>query len=117
MTIHQNDNGIITIAPEAISSIAGCAATSCFGVKGMTVRTMADGFVKLLKKDAMRRGVKVTEREDGELEIELHIAVEHGVNIAAACHAIIDQVRYHVERMTGVKVKNVEIFVDSINVG
>ncbi|MCX7615156.1 MAG: Asp23/Gls24 family envelope stress response protein [Clostridiales bacterium] len=115
--IIKNDKGMITIAPEAISSIAGCAAMSCFGVKGMTVRSVADGIVKLLKKSAMSRGVKITENEDGELEIELHIAVEHGVNITAACHAIINQVRYHVERMTGVKVKNVEIFVDSINVG
>ncbi|MDP4108552.1 MAG: Asp23/Gls24 family envelope stress response protein [Bacillota bacterium] len=113
----QNENGMINISPDAISSIAGCAAMNCFGVKGMTVRGVADGFVRLLKKDAMNRGVKITETETGELEIELHIAVEHGINITAACNAIINQVRYHVERMTGVKVKNVEIFVDSINVG
>jgi len=113
----QNDKGTIDIAPEAISSIAGCAATNCFGVKGMTVRNMADGIVKLLKKESMSRGVKATQNEAGELEIELHIAVEHGVNITAACQAIINQVRYHVERMTGIKVNNVEIFVDSISVG
>lgn len=113
----QNEKGTITVATEAISSIAGCAASNCFGVKGMTMRNVADGIVRLLKKDAMSRGVKVVENEAGELEIELHIAVEHGVNITAVCHAIISQVRYQVERMTGVKVTNVEIFVDSINVG
>ena len=116
MTI-QNEKGNIVIATEVIASIAGCAATNCFGVKGMTARNIADGFGKLLKRDAMSRGVKIQENEPGELEIELHIAVEHGVNINAACKSIIKEVRYHVERMTGVTVKNVAIFVDSINVG
>ena len=116
MTI-QNENGTIIIATDVIASIAGCAATNCFGVKGMTARNIADGFGKLLRRDAMSRGVKVIEEETGELEIELHIAVEHGVNINAVCQSIINEVRYHVERMTGVPVKNVAIFVDSINVG
>ena len=40
--------------------------------------------------------------------------VEHGVNIATVCRSIIGEVRYHVERLTGVDVKNVDIYVESI---
>lgn len=60
------------------------------------------------------RGVKVTEAVDGGVNIDLHIAVEHGVNIATVCRSIIGEVRYHVERLTGVDVKNVDIYVESI---
>ena len=50
----------------------------------------------------------------GGVNIDLHIAVEHGVNIATVCRSIIGEVRYHVERLTGVDVKNVDIYVESI---
>lgn len=50
---------------------------------------------------------------DGGVNIDLHIAVEHGVNIATVCRSIIGEVRYHVERLTGVDVKNVDIYVES----
>lgn len=113
----QNEKGLIVVSADAIASIAGCAATNCFGVKGMTPRNFAEGFGKLLKRGDMSRGVKVTETELGEFEIELHIAVEHGININAVSDAIINEVRYHVERMTNIPVRNVQIFVDAINVG
>ena len=51
---------------------------------------------------------------DGGVDIDLHIAVEHGVNIATVCRSIIGEVRYHVERLTGVDVKNVDVYVESI---
>ena len=68
----------------------------------------------LLGLENQSRGVKVTEAVDGGVNIDLHIAVEHGVNIATVCRSIIGEVRYHVERLTGVDVKNVDIYVESI---
>lgn len=35
----NNEFGYIEIAPDVIAGIAGYAASSCFGVKGMTVRS------------------------------------------------------------------------------
>ena len=113
MTIHT-DLGYIEITSDVIADIAGHAASSCFGVKGMTVRSVSDGLAHLLRKENQRRGVKVTEAEDGGVTIDLHIAVEHGINIASVCRSIIGEVRYHVERLTGVDVKNVDVYVESI---
>ena len=42
MTI-KADLGFINIAPEVLADIAGYAAMSCFGVKGMTIRSVSDG--------------------------------------------------------------------------
>ena len=101
MTI-KADLGFINIAPEVLADIAGYAAMSCFGVKGMTIRSVSDGIAHLLRRENMSRGVRITEAEDG------------GVNIATICRSIINEVRYNVEKMTGVDVKNVDIYVDAI---
>ena len=107
MTI-KTDLGYIEITTEVLAGIAGYAASLCFGVKGMTIRSMTDGLAHLLGR------VKVTEAPDGGVNIDLHIAVDHGVNIATVCRSIISEVRYHVERLTGVDVKNVDVYVESI---
>ena len=96
MTI-RTDLGYIEITNEVMAGIAGYAASSCFGVKGMTIRSMSDGLAHLLGRENQSRGVRVAEAPDGGVNIDLHIAVEHGVNIA-----------------TGVDVKNVDVYVESI---
>ena len=108
------ENGEITISDAVFTTITGAAATNCFGVKGMTIRSMTDGLAHLLGRENQSRGVKVTEAPDGGVNIDLHIAVDHGVNIATVCRSIISEVRYHVERLTGVDVKNVDVYVESI---
>ncbi len=113
MTI-KTDLGYIEIAPEVMAGIAGYAASSCFGVKGMTLRSVSDGLAHLLRRESQTRGVKITEAADGGINIDLHIAVEHGVNIATVCRSIIGEVRYNVERLVGVDVRNIDIYVDSI---
>ncbi|MCI8934475.1 MAG: Asp23/Gls24 family envelope stress response protein [Clostridiaceae bacterium] len=107
--------GTVTLEAEVAASIAGIAATNCFGVKGMTHTSVKDGIVYLLKREAMTKGVKVIER-DGKIDLELHIAVDHGVNICAVGKSIIGEVRYHVERQAGVPVGRIDICVDSIRI-
>lgn len=63
MTI-KADLGFINIAPEVLADIAGYAAMSCFGVKGMTIRSVSDGIAHLLRRENMSRGVRITEAED-----------------------------------------------------
>ena len=110
----KNEKGSVFVSDTALSSITGAAATSCFGVKGMAYRSMTDGIVHLLRREAMSKGVHITQHEDNEISIELHIIVEHGVNIAAVCQAIIGQVRYLVTENTGAAVRDVNVCVDSM---
>ena len=53
--------------------------------------------------------------EEGDISIELHIVVEHGVNIAAVCRSIINQVRYMVSENTGASIRSIDVCVDSMN--
>jgi len=109
-----NDMGSICISADVFTSLAGAAATNCFGVRGMAMRSVSDGLVHLLKKEAMGKGVLVTFDEDDSISIELHIIVKNGVNIPVICRSIISEVKYKVSTDTGVEVKSVDVYVDSV---
>lgn len=111
----QLEKGSLVISSHVFHQIAGTVATNCFGVKGMAVRSKTDGLVHLLRRESMAKGVKVTANEDGSVTIALHIIVDSGVNIAAISSAITNEVSYKVQQFTGVEVKSVEIFIDSIS--
>ena len=107
--------GNICVSSEVFTSTTGFAATNCFGVKGMAVRGVSDGLIHLLKKESGGKGVRVVRDADGSsISIELHIIVENGVNIPTVCASIINEVKYVVEKMTGVKVSRVDVCVDSM---
>ena len=114
---NQTELGTVEIGADVFTLISGLAANKCFGVKGMVSRSVSDGIVYLLRKDSLSKGVKVSFPPEGSVNISLHIAVEHGVNIPVICQSIIAEVRYVVEKMTGVPVSQVEVFVDSILAG
>ena len=113
----QTQRGVIRIANDVFTILTGIAATNCFGVKGMTVRSMTDGLVHLLKHESMGRGVHITYNENGSISIELHIAVDRDVNIPVVCKNIIEEVRYKVATATGVEILNIDVFVDSMIIG
>ena len=110
----QTTKGAISISDAVFTNITGNAATNCFGVKGMAFRSMTDGLVHLLRKEAMSKGVQVIYNEDGTVSIRLHIIVEHGINITAACRSIMSEVQYKVSKYTGIPVKSVDGCVDSV---
>ncbi len=111
-----NDKGFIQISNDVFTNLAGEAATNCFGVKGMAMRSMSDGLVHLLRREAMGKGVAISYGDDNSISIELHIVVENGVNIPAICNSIISEVRYKVKLATGVPIRSVDVFVDSMTI-
>ena len=110
----HSEQGEISVSSAVFSNITGTAATNCFGVKGMAYRSMTDGLVHLLRREAMSKGVNVIYNEDESISIELHIIVENGVNIPAVCRSIMNEVRYVVNKNTGAEVRAVDVFVDSM---
>ena len=109
-----NEFGKISITNEVFSNLAGDAATSCFGVKGMAGRSKDGGPLQLLRRESMSKGVVVHYNEDESVSLELHIGVDHGVNIAAVSRSIMNEVSYKLSMATGVPVKAVDVYVDTI---
>lgn len=115
--IRQNtDKGAIVIDGDVYTNIAGAAASSCFGVKGMAARSVTDGLFHLLRKESMSKGVKIQFHEDDSISIDLHIMVDHGVNLSAVGESIISEVRYVVTKCTGTTVSGVNVYIDSMMV-
>ena len=114
MIRHENENGSVSVTAGVYTDIAGNAASNCFGVKGMAARSVTDGVYHLLRKEAMGKGVRIHFNEDNTISIDLHIMVDHGVNLTAVANSIISEVRYVVSQTTGTAVKAVNVYVDSI---
>ena len=117
MVSHENENGKVVVGGNVYTDIAGTAASNCFGVKGMAARSMKDGLYHLLRKESARKGVHVEFHDDNSITINLHIIVEHGVNLIAVGNSIISEVRYVVENTTGTVIRDVNVHIDSIIAG
>ena len=113
----QTEKGEIRISSDVFTNITGAAATNCYGVKGMAVRSKTDGLVHLLRRESMAKVVKVTHNDDSTVSIELHIIVDNGVNLTAISRSIMERVKYDVSRTTGVEVRNVDVCIDSMVIG
>ena len=117
MIRHNNENGSVNVSTGVYTDIAGTAASNCFGVKGMAARSVTDGVYHLLRKESMGKGVRVEFHEDNTISIDLHIMVDHGVNLAAVGASIISEVRYVVTKYTGTEVRAVNVYIDSMMIG
>ncbi len=113
----ETTKGTISISTEVFTNIAGDAATRCFGVKGMAGKAKESGIYQLLRRESMGKGVFVSFNEDNTASIDLHIVVEHGINIATVGDSIISEVTYKVMEATGVTVKDVNVYIDNMMIG
>ena len=107
--------GTISIDADAIAQYAGSVAVECFGIVGMAAVSVADGIVKMLKKDSLTRGIKV-EMVDDKLVLDFHVIVSYGVNIRAVAANLVSNVKYKVEEYTGFEIEKINIYVEGVRV-
>ena len=117
MIRHKNENGSVNVSTSVYTDIAGTVASNCFGVKGMAARSVTDGVYHLLRKESMSKGVRVVFNEDDTITVDLHIIVDHGVNLCSLGQSIIERVSYEVAQYTGTKVQAVNVYIDSMLIG
>ncbi len=111
----KNERGCINISNAVIAKLAGYTATQCYGVVGMCAKSSKDGIAGLLKKENIDKGIKV-KTENGVIEIALFIIVEYGLNIGTIGETIRSNVKYNVEKLTGMEVSAVQVNVESVRV-
>jgi uncharacterized alkaline shock family protein YloU len=100
------ENGRLTIAREAVAEIVAETTLGCYGVVGLTAGTR-------VRRMFRREGITV----DGDahaLRIELHVVVEHGLNLAEVASTVRSQVAYDVDRLTGLRVATVEVVIQRV---
>ena len=117
MIRHENENGSVNVSTSVYTDIVGTAVINCFGVKGMAARSLSDGLYHLLRRESVGKGVHVQFNEDDTISIDLHIIVDHNVNLNAVGASIISEVRYVVTNCTGTEVRAVNVYIDSMVIG
>ena len=98
--------GRLTIARDAVAEIVAETALGCYGVVGLTAGSRVG---RLLR----REGVSIDGDARG-LRIELHVVVEHGLNLAEVAATVRSQVGYEVTRLTGLEVAAVEVVIQRV---
>ncbi|MBB6216625.1 putative alkaline shock family protein YloU [Anaerosolibacter carboniphilus] len=112
--LDNSDYGQIKIADEVVGVIAGLAATEVPGVAGMS-GGIAGGIAEMLGRKNLSKGVKV-EVGEKEAAVDMFIIVEYGVKIPDVSWQIQESVKKAVETMTGLKVIEVNIHVQGVNI-
>jgi uncharacterized alkaline shock family protein YloU len=100
------EHGRLTIAREAVAEIVAETALGCYGVVGLSAGSRVGRMFR-------REGIGV-EGPAGALRIELHVVVEHGLNLAEVASTVRSQVAYEVERLTGLTVSAVEVVIQRV---
>ena len=100
------EHGRLTIAREAVAEIVAETALGCYGVVGLSAGSRVGRMFR-------REGISVDGAADA-LRIELHVVVEHGLNLAQVASTIRSQVAYELERLTGLTVAAVKVHIQRV---
>ena len=112
----NNELGHVSISDDVIASVAGGTAVSCYGIIGMASKNQVkDGITEILGKENYSKGIKV-KKDDSKLVIDLYIIVMYGTKISEIANNVQSSVKYQIEKTLGVKVDEVNIFIQGIKV-
>src|SRR3954451_24225976 len=70
-------------------------------------------FPRLPGRDRLTDGIEV-KPADGGIEIDLHVVVEDGLNLAEVAATVRNRLAYEVERQTGLSVSAVEVRIEDV---
>jgi uncharacterized alkaline shock family protein YloU len=103
-----SSRGAVSISRDVVAEIVAETAARCYGVVGLASGSRVG---RLLRSD----GVSVGGDAQG-LRIELHVVVEHGLNLAEVATTVRSRLAYELERLTGLPVASVEVVVQDVRV-
>ena len=110
----KTENEGIQISSDVVAVIAGVAVSEVQGVAGMA-GGFAGGITEVLSgKKNLAKGIKVDINED-TAKIDVNIIVEYGSRIPDVAFEIQNRVKKSVEKMTGLKVEEVNVHVQGVN--
>lgn len=105
----------INISEEVITTISGIAVSEISGVAEMA-GGITGGITEVLSgKKNLSKGIKA-ETDGNNVKIDVNIIVNYGVRIPDVAFDIQNKVKQSVETMTGLKVNEVNVHVQGVNI-
>ena len=108
----EAEGGRILFADEVVATIASLAVSDVEGVSALS-GGMVEGITEMLGKKNMTKGVKVEVGQE-EAAVDISISVRYGYKIKEVCEKIQAAVKSAIETMTGLRVVEVNVFVQSV---
>jgi uncharacterized alkaline shock family protein YloU len=107
--------GEVKIADHVVAVIAGLAAQDVPGIV-TKANGLYDEMSKRISGKNVAKGVQVL-IDEGCTRIELRVAVHYGTIIHSVCRKLQEKVKELVEGFTGLEVREVNVRVESIEMG
>ena len=111
--VKSNDGGKIVFATDVIATIAALAAADVKGVAGMS-GGMVEGITEMLGRKNLTKGVKV-EVGTEEAAVDASVIVQYGFRIQEVCTEVQHAIKNAVETMTGLRVVEVNVYVQAVS--
>jgi uncharacterized alkaline shock family protein YloU len=108
--------GRIEVNNSVVASIVRLAALQVKGVCAVGAGLVDNIADMVFSKRESDRGVKVIDDDNSAYSIELRIVVAFGAEIARVAYQVQMLVREQVEKMTGNRVKRVDVFIEGVKV-
>jgi uncharacterized alkaline shock family protein YloU len=102
----------VEVSSEAIAALAAQAAS---GIEGVTViqQRPVESFTARVKREFVNMGVRVS-REDEACRLSIYLKIDYGKSIPALAQETRNKVKEYVEGLTDIKIEDVEIVVEDI---
>lgn len=106
--------GTVHVSPTAVATIASHALLTSYGVVGMASKNAFNKLAATLTRDP-HHGINV-QFVQGQIIIDLYVIIQHGTRISSVAASVINAVRFSVEKMIGMPVHQVNVYVQGLRV-
>ena len=115
LKIKEDKIGVIRVADDVVSIIAGLAATEVEGVSSMAGNITNEIVAKTGIKN-LSKGVHV-DVMDGIVTVDLDLNIKYGYAIPEVSGNVQERVRTAIETMTGLEIGTVNVRIASVDMG
>ncbi len=105
--------GKIIVSKNALAKLAALTTMECYGVVGLVPVSFTGKVLSLLGKPDLTKGINV-EIKGKKVFFEIYVVIQSGVKVSEVAKTIINQVRYKLNKLTGIKDIEIKVIVSGV---
>ncbi len=111
MAEEKRTQGMTTVAPDVVLNIA---RLTTLGIEGVSHMSIITNMSSLFQRGSHSSGVRIL-IEEKVVSIDLHVVLEHDVNVRQVSRKIQNDVARAVKEMVGLDIGEIKIHIEDIN--
>ena len=113
INVTNDANGKVVFAEDVVATIASLATCDVEGVHAMNGTAMEGISEKFNKKKSYTKGIRVQVGSE-ECAVDVNVIIKYGHKIVEVANKIQAEVKNAIETMTGLKVVEVNVYVNAV---